>query len=103
MQGLGDIMIEKEELRILARKLMFEMNDEEYNTLQKEFEVILKQMDLISKIDNISAIEPMTYPFELTSVSLREDVVDNLLTSEDILLNVKSSDKNQVKVPKVVE
>ena len=96
-------MIEKEELRILARKLMFEMNDEEYNTLQKEFEVILKQMDLISKIDNISAIEPMTYPFELTSVSLREDVVDNLLTSEDILLNVKSSDKNQVKVPKVVE
>lgn len=97
------MMIEKEELRVLARKLMFEMNDEEYNTLQKEFDVILKQMDLISKIDNISDIEPMTYPFELTSVSLREDVVDNLLTSEDILLNVKSSDKNQVKVPKVVE
>lgn len=96
-------MIEKEELRVLARKLMFEMNDEEYNTLQKEFEVILKQMDLISKIDNISAIEPMTYPFELTSVSLREDVVANLLTSEDVLLNVKSSEKNQVKVPKVVE
>ena len=97
------MMIEKEELRVLARKLMFEMNDEEYNTLQKEFDVILKQMDLISKIDNISDIEPMTYPFELTSVSLREDVFDNLLTSEDILLNVKSSDKNQVKVPKVVE
>ena len=96
-------MIEKEKLRDYARKLMFEMNDEEYTTLQKEFEVILKQMDLISKIDNISNIEPMTYPFELNNIKLREDIVNNELKNDDILINVKDKENNQIKVPKVVE
>ena len=40
-------MIEKEKLKDYAHKLMFDMNDEEYKTLQEEFETILKQMDLI--------------------------------------------------------
>lgn len=96
-------MIEKEKLKDYARKLMFEMNDEEYTTLQKEFEVILKQMDLISHIDNISNIEPMTYPFELNNIDLREDNINNELKTEDILLNVKDKENNQIKVPKVVE
>ena len=40
-------MIEKDKLRDYAHKLMFDMNDEEYETLQEEFDVILKQMDLM--------------------------------------------------------
>lgn len=96
-------MIEKEKLRDYARKLMFEMNDEEYKTLQEEFEVILKQMDLISHIDNISNIEPMTYPFELNNINLREDSINNELTTKDILINVAEQENNQIKVPKVVE
>lgn len=96
-------MIEKDKLRDYARKLMFEMNDEEYETLQQEFEIILKQMDLISKIENISNIEPMTYPFELNNVDLREDIVNNELITKDILINPKEKENNQIKVPKVVE
>lgn len=96
-------MIEKEKLRDYARKLMFEMNDEEYETLQNEFEVILKQMDLISKIENISDIEPMTYPFELNSINLREDNINNELTTNEVLINAKAKENNQIKVPKVVE
>ena len=96
-------MIEKEKLQDYARKLMFEMNDEEYKTLQEEFDVILKQMDLISKIDNITNVEPMTYPFELNNVNLREDIVNNELTTNDILINVSDKENNQIKVPKVVE
>ena len=96
-------MIKKEKLQDYARKLMFEMNDEEYKTLQEEFDVILKQMDLISKIDNITNIEPMTYPFELNNVNLREDIVNNELTTNDILINVSDKENNQIKVPKVVE
>ena len=38
-------MIEIEKLKDYANKLMFDMNDEEYKTLQDEFEIILKQMD----------------------------------------------------------
>ena len=39
-------MIEKEKLKQYANKLMFDMDDSEYQTLQEEFDVILKQMDL---------------------------------------------------------
>ena len=57
-------MIEKEKLQMYAEKLFFRMNDEEYTTLQQEFDVILKQMDIIDKIEGISSVEPMTFPFE---------------------------------------
>ena len=96
-------MIEKEKLKKYARLLMFEMNDEEYTTLQEEFEVILKQMDLIGKIDGIENVEPMTYPFPLEDVCLREDEVVDELEIDEILQNSGSNLYNQVKLPKVVE
>ena len=72
-------MISKSELESLAKKLMFEMNDDEYETLKKEFDVILKQMDLIGNIKGIDKVEPMTFPFdlELNDDYLREDVYNN--------------------------
>ncbi len=96
-------MITKEKLQDYATKLMFTMNDSEYTTLQEEFTIILKQMDLISKIDNISSIEPMTFPFPLESVSLREDIPSDSLSTSDVLKNAKDVANNEVKVPKVVE
>lgn len=96
-------MINKELLEMYAKKLMFKMNDEEYATLEEEFDIILKQMDLIGKIENIKDIEPMTFPFINEDVSLRDDEIDNTITTEDILLNAKEKERNQVRVPKVVE
>lgn len=96
-------MIEKEKLKDYARKLMFEMKDEEYTTLQEEFDIILKQMDLIGKIENIKEVEPMTFPYINSYAHLREDVTSETLSTEDIMSNVKEKERNQVKVPKVVE
>lgn len=97
-------MIEKEKLKKYAKLLMFDMNDEEYTTLQEEFEVILKQMDVISKIPNIKEVEPMTFPFLLDEVrKLREDTVGDYLTVGEVLGNTKHQVDDQVKVPKVVE
>lgn len=96
-------MIEKEKLKEYANKLMFDMEDSEYETLQKEFEVILKQMDLISKIDNIEDVEPMTFPFVTYKAKWRKDEVKDTLTKEDVLKNAKDIENCQVKVPKVVE
>lgn len=95
--------MDKEKLELLANKLMFTMDDKEYDTLSEEFEVILKQMDLIGKIDNISDVEPLVYPFKLDNVSLREDEVTEELEIDDILANSGSTLYNQVKLPKVVE
>lgn len=96
-------MIEKEKLREYAKKLMFDMEDSEYETLQNEFNVILKQMDLIEQIEDIKDVEPMTYPFILDDVCLRDDIVNNELEVNEFLVNVKEVENNQVIVPKVVE
>ncbi len=98
-------MIEKEKLKKYANKLMFDMEDSQYSTLQEEFDTILKQMDLISNIPNISNVEPMFFPFINEDVELREDAVieNDELTVDEVLMNAKSVSKDQVKVPKVVE
>jgi len=93
----------KEMLEILANKLMFTMDDSEYDTLLDEFDTILKHMDLIGKIPNIENVEPMIYPFMLEDVNLREDEVVDELDIDDILVNSGSNLYNQVKLPKVVE
>ena len=96
-------MIEKEKLKEYAHKLMFDMDEEEYQTLQEEFDVILEQMELIEKIPNIKEVEPMTFPFPLEEAALREDEIGEYLTVDEVLSNVKHQVRDQVKVPKVVE
>lgn len=96
-------MIEKEKLKDSASKLMFDMKDSEYETLQQEFEVILKQMDLIGKIKDIAEVEPMTFPFSINDVKWRKDEVKDTLSIEDLMKNAKDTDRNQIRVPKVVE
>lgn len=96
-------MIEKEKLKDYANKLMFDMNGDEYKTLQEEFDVILKQMELIGKIPNINEVNPMTFPFKNEDASLREDEVGDYLTVGEVLENAKHQVNDQVKVPRVVE
>lgn len=96
-------MITKDKLKNYAEKLMFNMKDEEYDTLLKEFDVILKQIDLMSNIENINDVEPMTFPFELESVELRNDFESRNIEIEDALSNTDSKKGREIKVPKVVE
>lgn len=96
-------MIEKEKLQMYAEKLFFRMNDEEYATLQQEFDVILKQMDIIDKIEGINNVEPMTFPFEKEGTVFREDIANDNLKPEEVVKNAKDVYFEQVKVPKVVE
>lgn len=102
---MGGIMITRDVLDKLAKKLMFKMNEEEYQTLESEFDIILKQMEFIDKIDGIENVNPMTFPFdlELDDSDLREDIYNNDIDFNDMVINVKDYDDNRVKVPKVVE
>ena len=102
---MGGIMITRDVLDKLAKKLMFNMNEEECQTLESEFDIILKQMEYIDKIDGIENVNPMTFPFdlELDDNDLREDICNNEIDFNDMVINVKDYDDNRVKVPKVVE
>ena len=96
-------MITKEKLKEYANKLMFDMNDAEYETLATEFDVILKQMDLIGEIDGICNVNPLTFPFPIDDVVLREDNITRNINVDAALSNVKDRENREVKVPKVVE
>lgn len=96
-------MIAKEKLKGYASKLMFDMNDEEYETLQKEFDVILKYMDLIENIENINEVEPMTFPYEFNNVELRNDNESRNIEVEEAFSNAKSKKGREISVPKVVD
>ena len=98
-------MIDRNKLDDLARKLMFEMEEEEYKTLEKEFDVTLKQMEFIENIDGIEKIVPMFYAFdlELDDSVLREDSYENEIDFNDMKVNVKDYEGSKVKIPKVVE
>lgn len=94
--------ITRDNIQDYALKLMFKMKDEEFDTFEKEFETILKHMDLIGQIDGIEKVEPMTFPFINDNVILREDIATSTLTTEDAVKNAKETVYDEVKVPKVV-
>lgn len=96
-------MVTKEQLKDYAGKLMFDMKEEEYDTLVQEFDIILKQMDWIGKIEGIEAVEPMTFPYEIGHAHFRKDEVKDTLETKDALKNASRVESNQVRVPKVVE
>lgn len=95
--------VNKEILKNAANRLLFDMNDEEYQVLLDEFDVMLKQMELISKVDGIDEAEPMTFPYLLDVSYLREDIAINQLTREEGLKNAKDVYENEIKLPKVVK
>ena len=94
--------INKEVLKDAANRLLFTMSDEEFDTLEKEFAILTKQMGKIAKIDGLDGFEPMTFPFPCETTFLREDEAKDTFTREEALRNAGNKQDNQIKLPKVV-
>ncbi len=94
--------INKEVLKDTASRLMFDMKEEEYDTLLAEFDVIIKQMELIGQIKGVDEVEPMTFPFDVSNRFLREDIATSPLDKSEALKNAKDVVDNQIRLPKVV-
>ena len=63
----------KEMIDDYADKLLIGLTEEERTNIQKEFDEIEKNMDLINQIPNIKDTEPLSYPFEMIIDDLRSD------------------------------
>ena len=85
-----------------ANNLMFDMSDDQYDVLLNEFAVLTKQMELLGEIEGLEDVSPMTFPFEIYTDLLRDDVEEETLSKEDILRNAKDVVDGQIKLPKVV-
>lgn len=94
--------VNKDVLKDAANRLLFDMTDEEYNTLLDEFDSIKEQFLLIGNIEGVDKLTPMTFPFNVTIDYLREDEPITSLTQEEVLKNAGSTKDGQIKLPKVV-
>ena len=94
--------VNKQVLKESANKLLFDMNEEEYDTLLHEFDIVLKQMKAISEIKGVDDYSPMTFPFDVSTTYLREDVAETPLDREEALKNASDVVDGQIRLPKVV-
>ena len=94
--------INKNVLKEASEKLMFKMEEEQYDTLLKEFEIITKQMSLISDIPGVDDVTPMTFPYAVKTTFLREDVASKPLDRDEALKNAGDVVEGQIRLPKVV-
>ena len=91
-----------DELKNLANRLLFDMQDSEYKTLQEEFEILLSQMEVLGEIEGADEMEPIAFPFLMESIGLRDDEPVEVLTKEEVLKNTSDTCDNQVRVKKVI-
>lgn len=89
-------------LKDAANRLLFGMSEEEFQTLLHEFDILVKQMELIGEVDGLENYSPMTFPFDASTSYLREDIAGNTLDTSEALKNAKNVKDGQIKLPKVV-
>lgn len=92
----------KEVINKCANNLMFNLTDEECETLLNEFETLFAQMEELNQLEGIDDVEPMVFPFEVTTDFLREDIEGEPLSIDEVLSNAKDVKEGQIKLPKVV-
>ena len=96
-------MFTEEEIISYADKLLIGLTEEERTNIQKEFDEIEKNMDLINQIPNIKDTEPLSYPFEMIIDDLRsDDEVMQEIPIDELLRNCDQYEGREVEVPKVV-
>lgn len=92
----------KEKVLKLADLLMIGLTEEETNMVFDEFEIIDKNINKINEIENIADIEPMTHAIDNFDYVLREDVVEDSISKDELLQNSDNNDGDNVVIPKVV-
>ena len=94
--------INEEVLKDASHRLLFDISDEEMKLSLNEFDILVKQFELLKDIENVNEVKPMTFPYEIFNDYLREDVPSDVLTKEEALKNAKNVKDGQIKLPKVV-
>ena len=95
-------MFTKEVVDDLANKLLIGLTEEENQMVLDEFEVIDKTINIINEIDGIENVEPMTHTLDDFEFELRDDVVEESVSIDDLLSNCDVHSAREIEVPKVV-
>lgn len=85
-----------------ANNLMFDLSEDELSTTVDEFSSVLDQINFLSKIKNVDSTEPLTFPYENTQSTLRNDTATKCLTIDQAIGHSNSKLGSQIKIPKVI-
>lgn len=85
-----------------ADKLLIGLTPEENKLVLDEFDIIDRNLDLVTQIDGISNVTPMTQCLDDFTYELREDIPEESIPISDLLANCDDTDGDEVVVPKVV-
>jgi aspartyl-tRNA(Asn)/glutamyl-tRNA(Gln) amidotransferase subunit C len=85
----------------LAKLARLSLNDKQLDSLEKDLTSIVSFIDQLKEI-NTDKIDPTSNSLNQDLV-LRDDIVENKLSNEDLLRNVPDSELGFFVVPKVIE
>lgn len=89
-----------DEIKHLASLSRLEFKDSELEKFKNEFQAIIDYVNQLQSVDTTKAVDQTEKHF---ISDLREDVVGQSLSNEEVLKNAKHSAKGAFLVPRVVE
>lgn len=92
----------KEMINDYADKLLIGLSDEENEMVLKEFDKIDEDLNLVSQIEGIENVLPMTHCLDDFEYVLRDDVIIPSPSISELLQNSDVVDDREIVVPKVV-
>ena len=87
----------------LADKLLIGLTEEENKMVLDEFDIIDQNIDMINQIPNINEVEPMTHCLDDFEYELREDVIEESISIDELLQNCDVYTDREIEVPTVVD
>ena len=85
-----------------ADKLLIGLTEEEKYMILNEFDIIDASISSVTKIPDISKVEPMTHALDDFTYVLREDEPEESVPIDELLQNSGDEDGAEIVVPKVV-
>lgn len=95
--------IEKETLKKICESLKFHVSDEEIIQLKDDFSMLFSQYRYIEMIDDLEEETPISFPYEISTTSMKKDDNVSNLSKEDVLKNASHKEDDFVVIKKVVD
>ncbi len=92
-----------EQVNKYAEDLLITLTKEENKMVLDEFAIIKENMDKINELADIKNEEPLTHPFALEEVILRNDEVKEELKIEEVLQNTSHKTMEEITIPKEID
>ncbi len=93
--------ITRDDVHHLAQLSSLELGDDETEALRADLENILGYIEQLSELDT-TGVEPTYQVTDLQNVWRADEVDDYGISRDELLALAPESDKNQIKVPKVL-